>query len=143
MDISTNSEPLVLEATPVFRYFESISNELGSTKVVFCPSEAKRKCAENFQELRDANISYFVGLDAKEDTARILSGDRNIENSISLEDKVLRLTKNQKLRFTKNLHKNQGNIALADGRVLMIDSARLQSEIIPNTGLATNRIKLP
>ena len=141
MDISTNTEPLVLEGTPVFRYFQSISNELGVTKVLLCPAEIERKWAQDFQRLGDTNISYFIGLDAKEDTTRILSGDRNIENGIAPVDGVLRLTKNQELRFTRGIHKNQGNIALADGSVLMISSAGLESEIIPNTGLATNRIK--
>ena len=144
MNISTNDEPLVNEATPVYQYFQSITNELGTPKVVKCPSDEKRKLAQDFSELSNANISYFIGLDANETLpASILSGDRNIRNGIVPAGGILRLTTNQIVEFTDEIHKKQGNVALGDGSVQQVSSARLRSEIIRNSAFATNRIKLP
>ena len=56
---------------------------------------------------------------------------------------MLELTANQMVGFTKEQHNRQGNIGVADGSVQQISSARLRTEIIPNTGFATNRILLP
>ncbi len=144
MNISTNIEPLVLEATPVYKYFQSLSNELGTPKVVACPSDAKRNYAKDFSSLNDRNISYFVGLDANQTlTNAILAGDRNIENGVKPVDGMLRLTKKQNVRFTKEIHIKQGDIALVDGSVRQVSSALLRSEIIRNSPFTTNRIKLP
>jgi len=143
-DLSTSDQPVVNELTPVFQYLQSLSNELGAVKVVICPSDEKRKVADDFSTLRDANISYFVGLDANENSpTSVLSGDRNIENGIRPDHGVLRLTTNQNIRFTKDIHKNQGNISFCDGSVQQVTSAQLRQEIIRNFPFATNRIKLP
>jgi len=40
------------------------------------------------------------------------------------------------------MHKNQGNVALADGSVQAFSSSRLQ-EVLSNTGVATNRLAMP
>ncbi len=144
MDTSKNGEPVILEATPVYKYFQTLSNELGSTKVVNCPSDAKRKYAETFSKLSNTNIGYFVGLDANEKlTNSVFAGDRNIENDVTPERGLLRLTKNQNVRFTKDIHIKQGNIAMGDGSVQQVSNVRLRSEIIRNSPFATNRIKLP
>lgn len=143
-DLSTNDQPVVNESTPVYQYLQSLSNELGIVKVVICPSDEKRKVAQDFSTLRDANISYFVGLDANENLPNsILSGDRNIRNGVAPDHGILRMTTNQMVEFTKEMHIKQGNIATGDGSVQQVSSARLRSEIIQNLPFATNRIKLP
>lgn len=144
MNVSTNNKPLIIETTPVYRYFQSLSNELGTPKILICFDDEKRNAANDFAGLSNSNVSYFVGLDATENlTNSILSGDRNITNGFAPNQGLLNLTTNQMVRFTDEIHKKQGNIALGDGSVQQVSSARLRSEIIPNTGFATNRILLP
>ena len=144
MNISTNDKPVVNEATPVFQYFQMIQNELGTQKMVVCPSDSKRTASKDFTNFSNKNISYFIGLDANENLPQtILAGDRNITNGFAPRNGILDLTTNQTVGFTDEIHLKQGNIALGDGSVQQVSSARLRSEIIANTGMATNRIKLP
>jgi prepilin-type processing-associated H-X9-DG protein len=144
MDISTNDHPRVNEATPALAYFLQLQNELGVPKILTCPSDAQRRFVTNFNDLSSANISYFVGLDSDENSPQsILAGDRNITNGVAPKNNLLYLTKNQKVGFTDEIHNRQGNIALGDGSVQQVSSARLRSEILANSPFATNRIKLP
>jgi hypothetical protein len=142
MNISTNDKPVVNEAIQVYEYFQLIENELGTPKVLLCPTEVNRARAKDFMNFSNFNVSYFIGLDANDSNPQsILSGDRNITNGLSPIDGILRLTSN--VRFTKEMHNDQGNIALGDGSARQVTSARLRSEIIRNAPFATNRIKLP
>ena len=58
-----------------------MSNELATPKVLFCPADAGHHWATNFTtDFGNTNISYFVGLDAKDDCPMsILVGDDNFE----------------------------------------------------------------
>lgn len=144
MNISTNEKPVVNEATPVYQYFKLTENELGTPKVVICPSDTNRIRITNFISFDNSNVSYFIGLDSNESlTNSMVAGDRNISNGTLPENGLLRLTAKQKVGFTKDIHKQQGNIALGDGSVRQITSKQLHSEILPNTGLVTNRILQP
>ncbi len=144
MNISTNEEPFANEATPVYQYLQLLQNELGTPKVVICPEDKKRKVAIDFTNFSNANISYFIGLDADETLPNsILSGDRNITNGFAPKNDLLYLTTNQTVGFSDEIHKQQGNVALGDGSVQQVSSARLRSELIRNSPFPTNRIKLP
>jgi len=72
-----------------------------------------------------------------------VSGDRNITNDLAPKNGILGLTTNQSVRFNKEIHREKGNIALGDGSVQQVSNKQLSSDFIPNTGMATNRIKLP
>lgn len=144
MNISTNDNPVVDEATPVYQYFKLTADELGTPKVVICPSDANRTRTEDFRNFSDRNVSYFVGLDSNESlTNSMVAGDRHIQNGFPPNDGILRLTTKQKVGFTKEMHNGEGNIVLGDGSVQQVTSKQLRSSILPNTGLVTNRIKLP
>jgi len=144
MNSSTNNGSMVNEMTPVYKYFLMLSNELGTVKAVTCPDDKKQKAAADFTTLSNSNISYFIGLDAHETFPQsILSGDRNITNGLPAKRGILGLTTNQMVDFTGEIHNKQGNIAIGDGSVQQVSSARLRSEIIQNSPFATNRIKLP
>ncbi len=127
----------------VFRQFQVLSNELGTPRVVCCPSDF-RSYATHFSELQNSNVSYFFGLDVVETNANMmLAGDRNIRNGFDPKRGILELTSNQKIRFTKEIHPELGNILLVSESVREATGEQLRTEIIPNSGLATNRIKLP
>lgn len=144
MNISTNNTPFVNEATPVYEYFKLTENELGTPKVVICPSDKNRIAAKDFTNFSNSNVGYFIGFDSNEiRTNSMVAGDRNITNGSPPKDGVLKLTAKQKVSFTKEIHLEKGNIVLGDGSVHRVTTAQLRSDILPNTGFATNRIKLP
>ena len=144
MNISTNDKPVVNETTQVYQYFQLTENELGTPKVVVCPSDANRKFSKDFTNFNNSNVSYFIGLDSNEErTNSMVAGDRNISNGFPPKDGILRLTAKQKVSFTKEIHNEQGNVVLGDGSVRQVTSKQLRSDIIPKTGFATNRILLP
>ena len=61
--------------------FTVMSNELNTPKILLCQEDTIRKPAANFsKEFYEANISYFLGLDANELSPQMfLTGDDNIE----------------------------------------------------------------
>ena len=53
--------------TEVFRHFQALSNELNSPKLLVCPLDSERRCAQDFKTgLANRNLSYFLCLDADE-----------------------------------------------------------------------------
>jgi prepilin-type N-terminal cleavage/methylation domain-containing protein len=125
-----------------FRTFQLMSNELSTPKVLICPSDS-RDIATNFYDFGNSNISFFVGVDAKEtNAAMILSGDRNITNGTLIRNGLLVLTTNNPAGWTSEMHNKIGNILLADGSVQQdsINGLRYQ---IATTGVATNRVQMP
>jgi len=64
----------------VFPHFTMMSNELGVPKIVACPADKKRTVATNFVSLADANVSYFVCLNARDGSnpEMWLAGDWNV-----------------------------------------------------------------
>lgn len=143
--VSTNEGGLreLASSSDVSRQFQIISSELGTPKVIRCPSDS-RITARGFPILRNTNVSYFIGMDAVVTNANmLLAGDRNVKNGFLPKRGVLELTANQKIRFTKEIHPELGNILLVDGSVKEVTGRQLRTAIIPNTGFATNRILLP
>ena len=129
----------------VFQHFRCLSNELGKTTLLICPSYLKRKPAAHFLTLSNSNLSYFVGPDANEnEPTTILAGDRNLTNGFPPTNGMLYLNTNQNVGWTKELHKFQGNIGLGAGSVQQADNARLQKEILPEATIRFTRyVDLP
>lgn len=148
-----------------FRHFLVMSNELSTPEVLLCPAESdqRRVSASAFafnlngtfdpttgepiagpiSFLNNSNISYFVGVDARETNAMmILSGDRNITNGLPVKNGLLELTTNQLAGWTAEMHNKVGNILLADGSVQEVSISGLQN-LIANTGVETNRLQMP
>lgn len=126
-----------------WRHFQIISNELYTPKVLICPTDSQMP-ATNFAFLRNSNISYFVGIDAVNETdpQRILSGDRNITNGTPIKNGILELTPNQPAGWTAEMHEKVGNLLLSDGSVSQVSRSGLQTAVA-NTGIATNRLQMP
>jgi prepilin-type processing-associated H-X9-DG protein len=134
-----------LSGPNAFRTFQVMSNELSTPKVLICPADAERygKCATNFNDFNNSNLSFFVGIDAAEtNPAMILSGDRNITNGTPIRNGLLRLTTNSLAGWTSEMHNKVGNILLADGSVQQ-DSIRGLQNQIAGTGIATNWMLMP
>jgi len=102
----------------VFPHFAAMSNELSNPWILHCPEDKKRTCAANFtSDLTDKKLSYFVGLDCvDDDPSGILAGDRNLTNA-QRPNRVVILTTNTVLGWTKEIHYRKGHSLFADGSV--------------------------
>jgi prepilin-type processing-associated H-X9-DG protein len=135
---------LFADATNAFRYFQVMSNELTTPKILVCPSDAKRKAAANFAaDFSGVHLSYFVGLNADEShPSLLLSGDRNITLGQTPVNGALEVTTNQNAGWTSELHNQAGNVGMGDGSVQQLNNGGL-IKLVENTGLATNRLLFP
>ena len=129
----------------VFVHFRVLSNELSTPKVLVCPADKAKVFAENFDSgFSDVNASYFLGLDASEESPMaLLSGNRNLATAgHSLNRGLFTLTTNTPLSWAIAIHDSCGNVCFADGSVQFLGSAKL-AEAVRNQGVATNRLAVP
>lgn len=134
------------EATAdVFRHFQVLSNELNTPAVLVCPEDRSHRRSPDFHtNFSNANISYFLGLDAAEDHPhRWLAGDSNLEVAGQpVRPGLLHLWTNSPAGWTAERHGRCGNIGLADGSVQQLTNAKFR-EMLSQTGMATNRLAIP
>ena len=133
-----------LSTGEVWPHFQVMSNELNTPFVLVCPSDKERVRAKDFHpNLSNTNIGYFVGFDANDSMPQMfLAGDRNIIGGALLPNRILSLTSNDAVRWDNRMHQGQGNVAMADGSVQQVSSARLR-EALRLTGVVTNRLAMP
>ncbi|HAO80978.1 MAG TPA: hypothetical protein DCQ92_18815 [Verrucomicrobia subdivision 3 bacterium] len=127
-----------------FRHFQVMSNELSTPRILVCPND-DRISAVNFVQLKNTNVSYFVGLEANDASPqRFLDGDRNLTGASEPQNGILKLVPGGPIGWTSAIHNNQGNVGLADGSVQQYSSSALR-EALRNSGDPTNtwRIALP
>lgn len=145
MDVSTiqgGTEELVNKGEP-FRHFQVLSNELGTPKVVVCPSDGRSPATNFASDFSDSHVSYFVGLNATLDsTNAFLSGDRKLEDDSGALSGIRDLTSKQNIGWTKPIHDDRGHIAFVDGSVNRFTTRELKKALV-STGLATNRLAFP
>ena len=143
--VSTNvASSLAWANSPqVFRHFQAMSNELVTPKVLICPSDEKRTKASDFVNFSNANLSYFIALDADESKPqRLLSGDRNITGG-TLSNGFLRiLTSNTLAGWTTTLHNKSGNLGLSDGSTMQASEKYLHRQLELGD-LPTVRLAIP
>lgn len=125
-------------------YFQAMSNELNTPKIVVCPGDKDRTPGTNFSsDFGNSRVSYFVGRDASEMNPHMfLAGDRYLDNGLPITNGLMDLRTNQTVIWTKNYHDSQGNVALADGSVQGLTSQGLQQALM-NTGTNLTRLALP
>ena len=154
MNVSTNeggsSEFAAVTGTvtpnQIYRHFTALSNELSTPKIVVCPSDGTRTEATSFALVQPANqknvvpfnhnkyLSYFVGLTADETRPQsFLAGDRNITSTTVrpqlTQSKVVQLGTNTDIGWTKDMHQEQGDIAMGDGSVQQMSTSRLKNSL--------------
>jgi prepilin-type N-terminal cleavage/methylation domain-containing protein len=129
----------------VAAYFQVMSNELSTPKLLICPADTDRIAATNFiTDFNSSKISYFVGLGANTNSPQaFLSGDDNFAiGSVPVKSGLLELSTNVEISWTAARHKFVGNIGLADGSVQQTTQDELR-QALQQTGLATNRLAIP
>lgn len=135
----------LISSGKVFVHFRVMSNELSTTKVLICPSDPAKAVARNFDaDFTDRNVSYFIGLDTEEGQPQMfLAGDRNLAvGKTPVGQRLFVLTTNTAVQWTKTIHRDCGNILLADGSVQSVSSRQLPA-LVQNQGVATNRLAVP
>jgi len=135
--ISTNSGGTLefVSAGKAFFHFIRVSNELGTPKILTCPSDYSRKRAVSWDQITDdSRLSYFVGVES--DTSRpqtILSGDRNFSTNSRILSGLVLLKTNAPLQWAPGLHAPVGNVCLGDSSVAQLAaSTRIQSAMNTN-----------
>lgn len=121
-------------ANDVWRTFQVMSNELSTPKLLFCAAD-NRPPATSWVALVNANISYFIGLDADESAPEmLLTGDRNLTNGRPLLNRIFSVSTNEPVDWTGAIHKHRGNIGLADGTVQRMEREAVNRQIVLGLG---------
>ena len=145
MSVSTNEggSREWLAGGSMFRHLQAMSNEINNPNIVVCPSD-DRKAAPDFVNLRNSNISYFIGLDADETKpAMWLAGDRNlVTNGVKLGPGLAVITTNHTIGWSTNMHNLRGNVLLTDGSVQQASSKSLPA-LLQYTGTNSSRLAVP
>jgi prepilin-type N-terminal cleavage/methylation domain-containing protein len=129
--------------TNVSGTFMALSNEITTPKIVACPSDT-RQPASSLGSLVDTNVSYFLGIESKEDRpGSPLVGDRNLEGGRPKRDcPVAKVTKIAdeftatyipRARWTNTLHRYVGNVSIGDASAHMVTTKQMQ-EIFWHSG---------
>ena len=126
-----------------YRHFKAIAKELNKAKLLACPGD-DREVAEDFDKLKNANVSYFVGLDADETKPQmLLAGDRNITNGVAPKKGILELSDKPASGWTEAIHNFAGNVGLADGSVQEATTAALRKQVaLANESNKSERTRL-
>lgn len=138
------SNGVEVASTDIVSIYGSLSNELSTPKILLCPEDKKKEEATSFTNFSGKNISYFASLTAKETLpTAFLGGDRNLmTNGVPMRPGLLTLTTNLAIAWTKELHKEQGDVVMGDGSVQQMSSSRLKGAI-RDQDIATNDLLIP
>jgi prepilin-type N-terminal cleavage/methylation domain-containing protein len=123
----------------IYYSFLAMSNELETAQILACPSD-RRSIAPDWDNLRDTNISYFLGVDTKEDRpGMLLVGDWNIDggrpnqscpiagiNNLTMEFRRVDIPR---LFWSEGPHGQAGNVSIGDASAHQVD-ARKTKEIL-------------
>ncbi len=127
----------------LFRHFSLMSKELNNPVILVCPSD-DRPPAKSFATMSNTNLSYFVGLDADETMpAMFLTGDRNlVTNGVPVVPGLLVITAKDTVTWSDKMHRDAGNVGLADGSVQQTSNASFPPLIL-NSGTNVIRLAIP
>ncbi len=131
-----------------WRHFAAISNELSTPKVLHCPTDKGKTSADTFNGadgfVAQGNnaLSYAVGTEATEGNTQMhIVSDRSINGSFPKSCSLAGLVNvsttlnpfSGATAWTKELHNNEGNMALVDGSVQLFTQFGLLTHL-QNTG---------
>lgn len=138
--------------TRTWEHFITMSNELGTPKILHCPSDGAKQIAADFsagpnglRTLGNSVISYAIGTSAGPDKpAMHLAGDRNLLGQdgqncgpAAISGFITQLKPADNPRWDNTIHVNAGNMILADGSVQQFSQAGLSNQMA-NTGDSRN-----
>ncbi len=138
----TNGIPL--KSIDALRVYLMLTNYISTPDRLWCPSDKGREVASSIGNVGPKNISYFASLSAAEAMPQaFLAGDRNLEtNGVTVPSGILAVTNGMELSWSKEIHNEQGNIAMGDGSVQQFSSTRLKQGV-RDQGLERNYLAIP
>ena len=121
-----------------------ISNELNNAKPLYCSEDKRGDRTNSFEGMSEINLSYFVGIDATVSNPRaLLAGDRNLTlTNVPVTRGLVTVTDPKTLSWSSSIHKQVGNLGLADGSAHQATPALLQRHL-NDSGLQPNRFAVP
>jgi hypothetical protein len=132
--ISTNQGGAkeLIERGSVARYFQVMSNELGSVKLMPYMLDHERKPATNWSVLKDDNISFFVVPEADRTVPELwLVGDRHLAtNRVPLRPGLFTMPASPVISWTADLDVREQGLCYADGHVEKPTSGQLQASAL-------------
>jgi hypothetical protein len=145
MGLSTNSggtrEYLTMGRT--YLHFQLLSNELATPLVLICPRDTRCPATNFLTGFTNINLSYFVGFVASDESPQaLLSGDRSLTNGTAVRNQVLELPSAVPAGWTRELHRDMGNVALADGSVQQLSTPGLR-QALKDSGGPLSRLAMP
>lgn len=122
--------------TNVSATFRIMSNDLSTPKIIICPSD-KRRAAQDWVTVAEVNVSYFLGIESKEDRPGApLVGDRNLEGGRPRRDCPVALVNRVAFEFTaayipraswtNTIHHNVGNVSIGDASAHLATKKQIQ-----------------
>jgi prepilin-type N-terminal cleavage/methylation domain-containing protein len=144
ISITNGGAEELLASGNVAGYFQIMSNELSTPKILTCRSDDERVPANSWPDLNNTNISYFVSPSASDSYPQmVLLGDDNFAiDGVPLKPGRLNLWTNRSVAWTARRHHFAGNVALADGSVRQMSNASL-TNFVAEPGAATNMVVIP
>jgi prepilin-type N-terminal cleavage/methylation domain-containing protein len=126
-----------------FYTFQALSNEIGTLKIVLCPTDTNLIAAD-WARLSDTNISYFIGVDTKEHRpGMLLLGDRNIEGGRANQDcPVAQVTgvatslgraEIARVFWSDRQHRRSGTVSVGDASARQVNTKATQA-LLHNSG---------
>jgi prepilin-type N-terminal cleavage/methylation domain-containing protein/prepilin-type processing-associated H-X9-DG protein len=104
-----------------FRHFRPLAGELGTPKLLVCPSDLLRQPATDFGQFDNRNLSYVIGLVADPgNPLAILAADRGLPArplpGYGITS-IVRIPPSSAYRNWAGVHNRTGNILFTDGHV--------------------------
>lgn len=150
--------PQITTAGLTWTNFQIVGREIGSPKVLLCPTDPDRAVAaldfetpanltsNNFAHStrRNLALSYFYGVEAQEEIpGMVLAGDRNLTTGNPTAQNITTYYPQQQwdvgtnwnpiatavgVMWNNAFHQNAGNILLADGSAHQVNTTRLREQ---------------
>ena len=125
-------------------HFRYASNQIASSLILACPSDRDKQPSLSWRNLSaDNNVSYFIGLDAREAYPQtIVAGDRNVfGGGGGLEPSWNKfLGDSIDAAWDDTIHHNKGNLLTADGSAHPSTTAQLREYISTSLSGGTTNV---
>jgi hypothetical protein len=139
-----------------WQYFQIAEKYIGSPKFLICPDDPSSMKLESIaldfdgttnslsdRRFQNKSLSYFYGAGtAPADLSMLLAGDHHLTSSGQFTHGTLIVKSNSLIAWTKDIHKGEGNVALADGSAQQLSTSKLRQQLASVTN-ETQTLVLP
>lgn len=130
-----------IQANAAWNYFQAVGTHLTSPKVLICPADEGRiEGAADFEagpksfastNFQNRALSFFYNPYAtKSDPYSPVAGDRNVSTNAQILSGAVTFQTNHPFQWTTNIHRERGNLLLADGSAQQLTSGKLRETLM-------------